>query len=81
MFGFELAQIYGYETRIFNQQVNRNIEKFPSDFMFKLTRLEMDSILMSQNVISSWGRSICSHLARHLCVYDHSKRLASVEEN
>ena len=55
MLDFELAQIYGYETRSFNQQVNRNIEKFPSDFMFKLTRLEMDSILMSQNVISSWG--------------------------
>ena len=55
MLDFELAQIYGYETRTFNQQVNRNIEKFPSDFMFKLTRLEMDSILMSQNVISSWG--------------------------
>ena len=55
MLDFELAQIYGYETRNFNQQVNRNIEKFPSDFMFKLTRLEMDSILMSQNVISSWG--------------------------
>ncbi len=55
MLDFELAKIYGYETRSFNQQVNRNIEKFPSDFMFKLTRLEMDSILMSQNVISSWG--------------------------
>ena len=57
MLDFELAKIYGYETRSFNQQVNRNIEKFPSDFMFKLTRLEMDSILMSQNVISSWGGS------------------------
>ena len=55
MLDFELAKIYGYETRTFNQQVNRNIEKFPSDFMFKLTRPEVDSILMSQNVISSWG--------------------------
>ena len=57
MLDFELAKIYGYETRTFNQQVNRNIEKFPSDFMFKLTRPEVDSILMSQNVISSWGGS------------------------
>ena len=52
MLDFELAKIYGYETRTFNQQVNRNIEKFPSDFMFKLTRPEVDLILMSQNVIS-----------------------------
>ncbi len=57
MLDFELARIYGYETRTFNQQVNRNIDKFPSDFMFKLTRPEVDSILMSQNVISSWGGS------------------------
>ena len=57
MLDFELAQIYGYETRAFNQQVNRNIEKFPSVFMFKLTRPEIDSILMSQNVISSWDGS------------------------
>ena len=57
MLDFELARIFGYETRTFNQQVNRNIEKFPSNFMFKLTRPEVDSILMSQNVISRWGGS------------------------
>ncbi len=55
MLDFELAKIYGYETKNFNQQVNRNIEKFPMDFMFKVNKDEMNSILMSQNVISSWG--------------------------
>ena len=34
MLDFELAKIYGYETIAFNQQVVRNIKKFPNDFMF-----------------------------------------------
>ena len=34
MLDFELAEIYGYETKTFNQQVKRNIEKFDEDFMF-----------------------------------------------
>ena len=54
MLDFELAEIYGYETGSFNQQVKRNIEKFDEDFMFQLTRAEFEN-LMSQNVISSWG--------------------------
>ena len=52
MFDFDLAEIYGYETRSFNQQVKRNIEKFPNDFMFQLTKDELDGIMMSQIVIS-----------------------------
>ena len=54
MLDFELAEIYGYETKTFNQQVKRNIEKFDSDFMFQLTQDEFDN-LRSQNVTSSWG--------------------------
>ena len=34
MLDFELAEIYGYETKRFNEQVKRNIEKFDEDFMF-----------------------------------------------
>lgn len=52
MLDFDLANIYGYETRSLNQQVKRNIEKFPDDFMFQITKVELDSIMMSQNVIS-----------------------------
>ena len=37
MLDFELAEIYGYSTKAFNQQVQRNIEKFDEDFMFQLT--------------------------------------------
>ena len=54
MLDFDLAEIYGYSTSAFNQQVSRNIEKFDEDFMFRVTKDEYED-LMSQNVISSWG--------------------------
>jgi hypothetical protein len=50
----DLADLYGVETRVLNQAVKRNAERFPDDFMFQLTRLELDS-LKSHIVISSWG--------------------------
>ena len=37
MLDFDLARIYGYATKRFNEQVKHNVEKFPSDFMFQLT--------------------------------------------
>ena len=40
----DLADIYGYELKVMNQQVKRNIERFPDDFMFQLTREEVDSV-------------------------------------
>ena len=54
MLDFELAGIYGYTTTRFNQQVQRNIEKFELDFMFQLTDSEY-AVLMSQKVTSRWG--------------------------
>lgn len=54
MLDVDLAKIYGYETKSFNQQVKRNIEKFDDDFMFQLTEVEVNN-LRSQNVTSSWG--------------------------
>ncbi len=50
----DLAELYGVETRALNQAVRRNIERFPEDFMFQLSKGEME-ILKSQIVISSWG--------------------------
>jgi len=44
MLDFDLARIYGYETKVFNQQVKRNISKFPEDFMFQLTAEEVNAI-------------------------------------
>lgn len=52
MLDFELAEIYGYTTTRFNEQVKNNIEKFDGDFMFQLTREEFE-ILMSKKSISS----------------------------
>lgn len=47
----DLAQLYEVETRVLNQAVRRNIDRFPDDFMFKLTREEIMRI--SQIVTSS----------------------------
>lgn len=50
----DLAEMYGVETRVLNQAVKRNIERFPEDFMFQLTENEFQN-LISQFVTSSWG--------------------------
>lgn len=52
----DLARLYGVETRRLNEQVRRNISRFPEDFMFQLTEEEY-GILMSQNATtrSNWG--------------------------
>ncbi len=52
MLDYELAKIYGYETRTFNQQVKRNIDKFPERYRFQLTLEEISAISKSQNVIT-----------------------------
>ena len=54
MLDFDLAELYQIETRVLNQAVKRNIKRFPSDFMFQLTKEEWDN-LKSQFVTSSWG--------------------------
>ena len=50
----DLAELYGITTKVFNQAVKRNLERFPEDFMFQLTDNER-KILRSQIVTSSWG--------------------------
>ncbi|MBQ9554618.1 MAG: ORF6N domain-containing protein [Muribaculaceae bacterium] len=42
MLDFDLAALYGIETRVLNQSVKRNIERFPEDFMFQLTKGELE---------------------------------------
>ena len=54
MLDFDLAKIYGYETRYFNRQVNNNIERFDLDARFQLTKEEFQN-LMCKNFTSSWG--------------------------
>lgn len=54
MIDSDLADLYQVSTGRLNEQVKRNIEKFPKDFMFQLTDTEWKN-LKSQNAISSWG--------------------------
>jgi len=50
----DLAEMYNVETKRLNEQVKRNIKRFPKDFMFTLTQREFEN-LKSQNATSSWG--------------------------
>ena len=48
MLDFELAEIYGYTTKAFNQQVKNNEAKFDEDFRFRLTREDIDTLMRSK---------------------------------
>lgn len=48
----DLAAIYGVETRTLNQAVKRNIDRFPTDFMFQLTSEEWEAIKNKSNMSS-----------------------------
>lgn len=68
MLDSDLAELYGVATKVFNQAIKRNIERFPADFMFQLTEEEGESLrsqiatlnahdpLRSQFVTSNVGR-------------------------
>lgn len=60
MLDSDLAKLYGYEVKQFNRQIKNNIERFPNDFMFQLTKLETKT-LRSQIVtanINNMSRSL-----------------------
>ena len=71
MLDFDLARIYGYETKRFNEQVKNNINKFPEDFMFQLTKEETVHLVKSQIVTSrntnSYHELIDSSLSNSTC--------------
>lgn len=50
----DLAELYGVETRRLNEQMKKNINRFPLDFMFQLDKKEFE-ILISQNATSNQG--------------------------
>ena len=53
MLDYDLAELYEVETRVLNQAIKRNIESFPEDFMFRLTKEEWDEVSSSQIVMMS----------------------------
>jgi hypothetical protein len=54
MLSTHLAELYKVEAKVLNQAVKRNIDRFPKDFMFQLSKKEFEN-LKSQFVTSSWG--------------------------
>ena len=54
MFDFHLAELYEVETKVLNQAVKSNVNRFPEDFMFQLKQKEFEE-LRSQIVTSNWG--------------------------
>jgi hypothetical protein len=52
MFDFDLAELYEVETRVLNQAVKRNIDIFPDDFMFQLTKTEWEN--MSSQIVMTY---------------------------
>jgi len=56
MLDFDLAEMYGTETKVLKQSVRRNIERFPQDFMFELTWDENDSLRSQIVTLESRGR-------------------------
>ena len=56
----DLAAIYGVTTKRLNEQVKRNVRRFPPDFLFKLTRGEAEAVLRSrsQNATLKRGQNI-----------------------
>ena len=68
MLDFELAKIYGYSTKAFNQQVKNNINKFPERYRFQLSKEETILIQRSKNLTAEiWatnysGQTLSGHL-------------------
>jgi hypothetical protein len=53
MLDFDLAEIYGYSTKAFNQQVKNNIDRFPDDFRFQLSKEELENLKCQIGIASS----------------------------
>ena len=56
MLDSDLAQLYKVETFNLNKAVKRNIERFPEDFMFQLTKEEADSLRFQIGILKTGGR-------------------------
>ena len=52
MLDYDLAEIYGYEVRAMNQQVKRNIDRFPEDFMFQLKKEEVPEEFSKSQIVT-----------------------------
>ena len=67
----DLAALYGVETKRLNEQVRRNLGRFPEDFVFQLTKQEVAD-LKSQFATSSWGGKRKPPLERKVGTHDRA---------
>lgn len=58
MLDYDLAEYYGYSVKAFNQQVQRNKDKFPSSWLFKINRDELD--LVRSQIVTSRNKPVFS---------------------
>ncbi|MFO8054913.1 MAG: ORF6N domain-containing protein [Bacteroidales bacterium] len=56
MLDFDLAEMYGVENKVLKQQVRRNIDRFPGDFLFELTKDEWNSLRSQFVTLKNKGR-------------------------
>jgi hypothetical protein len=65
MLDFDLAELYEVETRVLNQAIKRNIESFPEDFMFRLTKEEWEELLSQTGHISPSSQIVMMYLPKN----------------
>ena len=76
----DLAELYGVETRMLNQAVKRNIERFPEDFMFQMTDTEVE--IWKSQIVISMGIMRAFVTIRHMIAETSPlKRLSALEKN
>src|SRR5216683_8376567 len=73
----DLAELYGVETRALNQAVKRNTDRFPEDFMFRLTSEDAKTVLLSRSQIVTLKRG---HNIKYLPYVFHRTRGGDTRE-
>lgn len=61
MLDFDLAELYEVETRVMNQAIKRNIDSFPEDFMFRLTKEEWEEMSTSSTFVFMSSQSVMTY--------------------
>ena len=80
MLDFDLARIYGHTTKRLNEQAKRNIDKFPEDFMFRLTEEELRNLVKCQFGTSRKSRTESEEISRSQIVTTKKSAIES-EQN
>ena len=65
MLDFDLAELYDVETRVLNQAIKRNIDSFPEDFMFRLTKEEWEELSSSSAFSFSSSQTVMIELPKN----------------